>query len=80
MQVNFNSSLGKATNFIRVIRITVLQAKIDEERKRLMETSQLAEEEHAKVMHILAEQEKELQSAALVFLSSRKKNLCKTYQ
>ena len=44
--------------------IHYLQAKIDEERRMVMESSQLAEEERKKVALTLAEQEKELQTAA----------------
>ena len=40
-----------------------LQAKIEEERKMLMETSQLAEEEKKKLAHLLAEHESDLQRA-----------------
>ncbi|XP_046644917.1 kinesin-like protein KIF3A [Daphnia pulicaria] len=41
-----------------------IKAKIDEERRMVMESSQLAEEERKKVAQTLAEQEKELQTAA----------------
>jgi hypothetical protein len=46
------------------LMIHYLQAKIDEERRMVMESSQLAEEERKKVALTLAEQEKELQTAA----------------